>query len=428
MVKSRSLSSAGSSSRRAADILGLVFFFTGAACLLWLTFNQSAPVPDMMVRFLRILAGSGAFAIPVILMFVGAMFLVGYDRLAFNHSTAGSAILFLAFVTARHISALGGDMPSLAENPGPVMQAGGVIGGAFGILFVKLLGITTSYLLLIALACVAVVLIVERPFVEVLHFVFQKPANAGLAVAKQGAGLVKQKTIGSKTAKPARKALPPGFDDEAEDPEPKKRSLFSFLGNRPESESSKEEAESVIRHPSSVESQRPNDPTTQRPRKPKASPLDQPAFPSLDAETGGTGDFKLPPITLLNQPPPPPKKGVQEMAEKIKILEQTLEHFNIQAEVVEVAHGPTVTRYEIQLAPGIKVSKIVSLADNLAMALAAIDVRVEAPIPGKSAIGLEVPNATPSLVTLRDCMDNPDFWNAPNKLTFALGKDVSGQM
>src|SRR5437762_11633792 len=115
------------------------------------------------------------------------------------------------------------------------------------------------------------------------------------------------------------------------------------------------------------------------------------------------------------------------MAERIKILEQTLEHFNIQAEVVEVAHGPTVTRYEIQLAPGIKVSKIVSLADNLAMSLAAIDVRVEAPIPGKSAIGVEVPNASPAIVSLRECVDTPDFWNAPSKLTIALGKAVSGR-
>ncbi len=108
------------------------------------------------------------------------------------------------------------------------------------------------------------------------------------------------------------------------------------------------------------------------------------------------------------------------------MLEQTLEEFNIQATVMEVATGPTVTRYEIQLAPGIKVSKIVSLADNLAMALAAIDVRVEAPIPGKSAIGVEVPNSTPVTVTLRECLETPEFINAPSKLTFALGKDVGG--
>src|SRR5437762_12057348 len=112
------------------------------------------------------------------------------------------------------------------------------------------------------------------------------------------------------------------------------------------------------------------------------------------------------------------------MAERIKILEQTLEHFNIQAEVVEVAHGPTVTRYEIQLAPGIKVSKLVSLADNLAMALAAIDVRVEAPIPGKSAIGIEVPNSHARLVTLREVRDTHDYRGAARKVVFARRQEV----
>ena len=121
------------------------------------------------------------------------------------------------------------------------------------------------------------------------------------------------------------------------------------------------------------------------------------------------------------------KRSQEELTGKVHIIEQTLEQFNIGANVVEVASGPTVTRYEIQLAPGIKVSKIVSLADNLAMSMAAIDVRVEAPIPGKSAIGVEVPNASPMVVSLRECLETDEYKNAPSKLTFALGKDVAGQ-
>ncbi len=108
------------------------------------------------------------------------------------------------------------------------------------------------------------------------------------------------------------------------------------------------------------------------------------------------------------------------------MLLQTLDDFGIGADVAEVAHGPTITRYEVALDRGIKVSKIVSLADNLAMSLAAIDVRVEAPIPGKSAIGIEVPNEHPATVTLREVIERGEFQNAPSKLTFALGKDVAG--
>ena len=106
---------------------------------------------------------------------------------------------------------------------------------------------------------------------------------------------------------------------------------------------------------------------------------------------------------------------------------QTLNDFKIGANVAQVAMGPTVTRYEVQLEPGILVKKIVALADNLAMSLAAIDVRVEAPIPGKAAIGIEVPNDVCQMVSLRECLSTNEFMSAPSKLTFALGKDVSGE-
>ncbi len=100
-----------------------------------------------------------------------------------------------------------------------------------------------------------------------------------------------------------------------------------------------------------------------------------------------------------------------ELKNNIEIIERTLEEFKVEANVVEIACGPTVARYEIQLAPGIKVNKIVSLADNLAMQLAAIDVRVEAPIPGKAAIGVEVPNKNRGMVVLREIVESkPVQW------------------
>ncbi|MES2462236.1 MAG: DNA translocase FtsK, partial [Armatimonadota bacterium] len=144
--------------------------------------------------------------------------------------------------------------------------------------------------------------------------------------------------------------------------------------------------------------------------------------PSLDA----VKKFPLPPLTLLKAPAPQAKPQSGESEARREVLLQTLEDFGIGADVSHVAYGPAITRYEVSLERGIKVSKIVSLADNLAMALAAIDVRVEAPIPGKSAIGIEIPNEHPTMVTLRECVERDEFKNAPSKLTFALGKDVTG--
>ena len=121
-----------------------------------------------------------------------------------------------------------------------------------------------------------------------------------------------------------------------------------------------------------------------------------------------------------------PERSAKDMQKNIETLEGTLEQFGLEANVVEVANGPTVTRYEIQLGRGVRVSRITALADNIAMDLAASQVRVEAPIPGKSAIGVEVPNVAPMMVTLRELCDSKEFINHPSRLYIALGKDVGG--
>ncbi len=109
------------------------------------------------------------------------------------------------------------------------------------------------------------------------------------------------------------------------------------------------------------------------------------------------------------------------------ILEQTLRNFNIEAEVINIVRGPVVTRYELQPAPGVKVSRIVALSDDIALNLAASSIRIEAPIPGKAAIGIEIPNAHTSLVAIREMIDTPEFKNIESKLAFAVGKDITGR-
>jgi S-DNA-T family DNA segregation ATPase FtsK/SpoIIIE len=120
--------------------------------------------------------------------------------------------------------------------------------------------------------------------------------------------------------------------------------------------------------------------------------------------------------------------GTRDIAESIKILEETLESFGVRAKVTQVSRGPAVTRYEVQPAPGVKVSRIVSLADDIALVMAAADVRIEAPIPGKAALGIEVPNKEISLVHLRELLENKEFTHSPSPLTVALGKGIAGQV
>ena len=166
-------------------------------------------------------------------------------------------------------------------------------------------------------------------------------------------------------------------------------------------------------------------PTVKEPTKPLAN-SNEPADAAVPASMAG--DYQLPPLSLL-------RKGKKSAADKkqrplnqlAKKLEQTLDSFGVRAKVTQVHSGPAVTRFELQPEAGVKVSRIVSLADDMALALAAKDIRIEAPIPGKSALGIEVPNPEISVVTLREVIEAPAFQQSSDKLTVALGKDISGE-
>ncbi|NLG85515.1 MAG: DNA translocase FtsK [Firmicutes bacterium] len=136
-------------------------------------------------------------------------------------------------------------------------------------------------------------------------------------------------------------------------------------------------------------------------------------------------NYVLPSPDLLN--PPPPAKPSRSPVDQRQQLEETLANFGIQAKVIEVHRGPVITRYDLQPAAGVKVSRIVSLADDLALALAARGLRIEAPIPGKAALGIEVPNKEPRPVSLREVIESKEF-AAGGLLSFALGRDIGGEV
>uniref|UniRef100_UPI001C1F91F8 DNA translocase FtsK n=1 Tax=Alkalihalobacterium elongatum TaxID=2675466 RepID=UPI001C1F91F8 len=136
--------------------------------------------------------------------------------------------------------------------------------------------------------------------------------------------------------------------------------------------------------------------------------------------------YQFPPIHMLNIPPRQEEEDTDWLNEQGETLEQTLQNFNVSAKVVHVTKGPSVTRFEIQPAPGVKVSKITSLTDDIKLCLAAKDIRMEAPIPGKHAIGIEVPNQKSDPVFLREILRRGVFQKG-SPLTVALGLDISGQ-
>lgn len=140
-----------------------------------------------------------------------------------------------------------------------------------------------------------------------------------------------------------------------------------------------------------------------------------------------TRPYEIPSLELLGKPAVGKGSDMADYKANARKLEATLESFGVRAKVLEVVRGPAVTRYEIQPDVGVKVSRIVSLTDDIALALAAKDIRMEAPIPGKSAIGIEVPNLEVSVVTMREVMETTAFQESASRLSVVLGRDISGQ-
>ncbi len=138
--------------------------------------------------------------------------------------------------------------------------------------------------------------------------------------------------------------------------------------------------------------------------------------------------YVFPPISLLKKGSAGRGDSSRELKDTARRLQQTLETFGVKVAVTDISQGPAVTRFELQPEQGVKVSKIVGLADDIKLNLAATDIRIEAPIPGKAAVGIEVPNKENSTVAFRDLLESDEYKNFPSKIAFAVGKDIGGQV
>ena len=136
--------------------------------------------------------------------------------------------------------------------------------------------------------------------------------------------------------------------------------------------------------------------------------------------------YTVPPLALLSIPQQSALDNTEWLEEQKELLDTTFNNFHVGAHVINVSQGPAVTRFEVQPDPGVKVNKITNLSDDIKLSLAAKDIRIEAPIPGKSAIGIEVPNKESKPVFLREILRSPVFTKSESPLTVALGLDISG--
>ncbi len=406
----RRKTASGSNHNQAFDIIGIVLAFMGPALLLMLLApGASGQVGRGVAESLKSAVGIGAYVAPFLSTLIG-IFLIAGPVLSWSRNAAISAILaFLGVLAWKGLTGI--------QVEGMEAEFGGIVGWALAYGLKVAVGTTVSRILLILVWVISAYVTFDIPAATIVAHLRDVSA-AGARVTRERLAAPddsRNGNNGKKSAKKEKSAEEPQATEDA----PAKRRLLPVLVRKGDADAEVAPAKSDERKiPVSVG----------HVSKPAPPIPDVGAEPDASEDTDGEqAPFRLPPLSLLAEPQPPPQRMETELKSNVEVIERTLEEFKVSGDVVEIAHGPTVTRYEIHLAPGIKVNKIVSLADNLAMSLAAIDVRVEAPIPGKSAIGVEVPNKSAAIVGLREVIDNGAFRSEPSRLLFALGRDVSGE-
>ncbi len=362
------------------SIFGIVFI--GVSIILLLSaFGKAGPWGDAIFAGLGQLFGWGYYLIPLILISISIAFLLGETAQLLGNTLVGAALFLL--------SALG--LLDIVEY-----GHGGVFGKAFGSLQ-YLFGYGASIVLNVTIMIASILLAFNVPLrLHWLKNMFRKneEAEEETEKAKAGAESLTEEDL---------KAMEIG--------EAEQRAVES-----------KEQRTGKKASAAPTEEAKP------------AKPLSKEDI--RISESGGKGalidkipanfkNYVPPPITLLKTSNDKPSAG--DLRANANIIKRTLESFGIPVEMGEITIGPKVTRYTLKPAEGVKINKITTLNQDLALALAAHPIRIEAPIPGKSLVGIEIPNKTASIVRLGNLISYAEFGNSQNLLTFVLGRDVSGE-
>ena len=375
-------------SPHARDAFGVFLVVLALVSVLGVWFDAAGPVGDFLTWALRGLLGVAAIAFPVVGIYWGILLLRDTAREDRVRMFIGFCVLGLGVLGA--ISLLGG-RPGPRDGFDAVSVAGGVLGALVAHPLTLVISAVGAFIVCVGLLTVGLLIFTGTPLSVAWSNVrdFFTAADVEDEVVEEP--VVEEPAPRAKHPRAARL-----------------REAFGLL--EPDGADGVDEL-LVLPDP---------DPELDE----EADPVPRPAS-SETVETVG-GPYQLPPLDLLRSAPPS-NADAQDEAEMRKALERTLQTFGVDARVSATHRGPTVTMYEVEVASGTKVSKVLQLASDIAYALATPDVRIQAPIPGKSAIGIEVPNKHRDFVMLGDILRSKAARDATHPLEVALGKDVHGQ-
>ena len=366
--------------QHADDVWGVVLLVGGILVGLAF-FGLAGPFGDGLVTGLQVLFGVWGYVVGGLLVILGSLLVVTRRRDDYRRLVTGFTVTFLSTLAMFHLMT---GTVSLAGSLDLVKERGGAVGSLISFPLRRVVGFWGAFTILVALTTLGVLLMTRTTVREAGH-AFADLVRAGWSRIRGGGGRRHRAPVVEVRLSPPR-LVPDPAPRAAPDPDPEL--LITAANPRPV------------------------------PRRRVAAAAPRPAGEPAKG-------YSLPPLELLELGGGAghSRKALDETARE---LEQTLIQHGVDARLTRIVPGPTVTRYEIELAPGVKVARVTGLAHDIAYALATPDVRIIAPIPGKSAIGVEVPNRRRRLVTLGDILRSPEAKEAVHPLEVALGMDISG--
>lgn len=404
------------------EIMGFGLMAFAVFCFVSLFTNSTGPVGGIMVKIIKVIAGEGKYVFPLVIAFFGVRMIKERKKAHFGSQMAGGVFFFVLVLTMFHLQ-LGVSAKDLV-NAGLDGKGGGLLGGISSRIMLAAFGETGTYIVWIALMIITLVMVTNASLLTMARFTGNRAGEAWRRVKDAVSGFIFTDVEVD--------------EDTVPEPVPEKKKpffnagIFDFGKTAPDDEITvKAEEDDLPRiniYPEPIEKV-----MARGENKDKAEiiSLDERKVrfkkASDQVPINKVFDYNLPPLTMFSKGTKAKNvKASKDITDNVRILEETLESFGVKAKVTQVSKGPAITRYELQPAPGVKVSRIVSLADDIALSLAASGVRIEAPIPGKAAVGIEVPNKEISLVTMRELLETEEFAKSTSKLTFVLGRDIAG--
>lgn len=422
------------------EILILVSF---AVCIFLLIshFGLGGDVGDFLSEFLFGVFGFLAYIVPI-LVFVGIAFLMSNKGNTNAYIKAGAIfVLFIMCCTLFQLiingKMTGQSIAAIYKDCSIYKDGGGVIGGALVNLLDPAIGTVGTYIVVIVLCIISFVILTGKSFVGAVKKEGEKVyQTAKEDVMRRREQAEKEKQEVRRTDKVVsgvsyNTTLEKTTQDIHEIEPPKDGAENSFVSTRSEeiviSRATPIAEEDDFVEPPKEEAERKRR-STKESRESAAKEASHVEYEIKKQEEKPKKAYKFPPLSLLTKGRASGGDSDAHLRETARKLEQTLQNFNVNVTVTNVSCGPAVTRYELQPEQGVKVSKIVGLADDIKLNLAASDIRIEAPIPGKAAVGIEVPNKENAAVMLRDLLESPEFKTHPSKIAFATGRDIGGKV